>query len=257
MSGSYLLKFDSSVTTQTSHDFTVNYNNFILDREADYEIALVKANIWYSYYNIAEAHGNNKFRYHNGTVWRNQVIIPDGVYSVDQINDIIQGNMYAHGDYTSGSPDSYDINLYPNYSTLKLDIVLTNNYQLDLQDSQSTLNALLGFSSSIPASNGLEITVTGDRTVDITRGVNSLSIHCSLVQGSYENEVASDVIYSFSPDKSPGELLNIDVNQRIYLPIRDKGQITSIRFRLTDQKDRPVDLNNEDCVYLCELRKIK
>jgi hypothetical protein len=255
---SYLLKLDSSVTTQDSHDFTINFSNFLLDREKEYEIALVKANIWYSYYNIAEAHANNKFRYHNGTSWRNQYIIPDGVYSIDQINDIIQGNMYLHGDYTAGSPNLYDINLYPNYSTLKLDIVLTNNYQLDLQDSQSTLNSLLGFPSSIPASiGGLEMNVTGTSTVDITRGVNSLSIHCSLVQGSYENEIASDVIYSFSPDKSPGELLNIEVGQRIYLPINQIGQINNIRMRLTDQQDREVDLNSEDTVYLLHLRQAK
>ena len=147
--------------------------------------------------------------------------------------------------------EKYYITLIPNYSTLKLDIEITNNnYYIDF--NQGDLNELLGFDKIIITQNE-----SGNNTVDITRGVNSISIHCSIIEGSYENSVAGNVIYSFSPNLSPGSLLNIEPTNRIYLPLNVSSNIYNINMRLTDQQNRPINLNGENVVYLLHLREQK
>jgi hypothetical protein len=69
----------------------------------------------------------------------------------------------------------------------KLRIEITNNYKLDL--SIGDLHSLLGFNTVI-----LTTTTTGPNIVDITRGVDSWSVHCSLAGGSYDNDIASDIL---------------------------------------------------------------
>ena len=88
---------------------------------------------------------------------------------------------------------------------------------------------------------------------DITRGVDRVLIHCSIVGGSYENSFESDVIYSFVPNVSPGSILDIQPFHPIYLPLKD-NVIRKIRVRITDQNDRLIDLNGQHVDYLLNIR---
>lgn len=245
MGSSYLLKYDSSsITGSNPSDFRVHYNHFPLDRNSNYEIALVSANIWYSWFNISAANGNNTFRYHNGILWSAVQTITDGMYSISHINDFIQGRITSLGD----TPES--ITIVGNFTTLKCDISISNNYQLDL--SISTLHNILGFDSQILTTG----VVSSANTVDITNGITSLSIHCSIAGGSYENSQSSDVIYSFSPNVSPGSLIQLHPNQLLYLPIIPKDSIQDIRFRLTEQSGKAIDLNGEHVNFILHLKKV-
>jgi hypothetical protein len=60
-------------------------------------------------------------------------------------------------------------------------------------------------------------------------------IHCSLVENSYLNNVKSDVIYSFVPETPPCSLITINHNPPIYLPVREKKFIQTIKMQMTDQ----------------------
>jgi hypothetical protein len=208
-----------------------------------YEVALIKATIWYSWFNIASYYNNNSFKYFNGTTWKD-VEIPDGNYSLDELNKFIQRTLINNVD----EPDH--ISFIPNYSTLKLIITLKPNVQINLRFG--TLHEILGFDKTIVTQSS-----EGSKTVDITRGVNSILIHSSLISSSYNNGVASDILYSFLPDKPPGNLLDISPNTPIYLPINEVSQIESIRMRITDQQNRLVRLNGEHATYLLHLRCAK
>jgi hypothetical protein len=248
---SYLLKFDSSsLPNSNPSDFTIHYNHFPLNRDSDYSLAVVSANIWYSWFNVSSANGNNTFRYNNGTAWSQTQTIPDGMYSISHINQYVQGRITALGD------TSANISILANYTTLKCDITCHNNYELDLQASQSTLHNILGFDSQVLSSTGgLEILFSSENTVDITNGITSLSLHCSIVGGSYENSQSSDVIYSFSPNVSPGSLIQLHPNQLLYLPVVPKDSIQDVRFRLTDQSGKSIDLNGEHVNFILHMKK--
>ena len=244
---SYLLKIDSHGQTNT-HDFSIGYTNFEIEDEP-HEIALVKASMWYSWYNIKASYMNHIIAYHNGTSWKADIVIPDGVYDIDQLEEHIHGVMTSNGD-TPGN-----ITLVPDLTTLKLKIKVNNSYQLDL--SKSLIHNVLGFTAQIITSGGLEVVATGANRVDITNGVNELMLHCSLVDGSFDNGVSSDIIYSKAPDVAPGQLITVDVQQRIYLPLNSQRTITKIRAHITDQRSRVIDLNGEQVSYLFHVRKVK
>jgi len=248
---SILLKLDSSkISNQKSHNFTIHYSPPIqLDEKKNYEISLLKAWIWYSWYNISEAKLNNVIGYSpdGGTTFKN-ITLPNGNYDIFGINAYLQSQMKINGDYDEPNED-YFVDFIPNYNTGKLRIELSNNYQIDL--TQSKIYNLLGFNKQIVAT-----TIEGSRNVDITSGISSLSIHCSLVNNSYNNDVKGDTIQSFSPDKPVSSQLYIEDNNPVYINLEHR-RIAEINMYLTDQNNELVDLNGEITNYLLHIKEIK
>jgi len=249
-----LLKLDSSTTKQNSQNFTIQYPGGLTlntdpNRTKTYEVALITANLWYSWHNIDADFSNNTLRYYNGSTWKN-VTIPDGIYDISAINDYLHQEMKANGDSTTNAAgeDIFDIEIVPNFNTLRCKVEISNSYQLDL--SVSSLNSLLGFASKI-----VTATEEGTNGVDITRGVNSLVIHCSIVTGSYENSTGSDVLYTFVPRSSPGSNIEVSPNYPIYLPLSESRQIMSINMRITDQQGRLINFNGENVTYVIHIRE--
>jgi len=245
---------DSSTTNQPGEDFEISFSNFQLQPSKEYEIALVKASIWYSYFNVSSEYGNNTLRYSaDGGSTFNNVVLDNGIYGITDINRELNEKMKANGDYSVvNGVDTFNITISPNFQTLKVRITVSNNYQLDL--TTSSLRELLGFSSTI-----VTTTQEGTELADITRGVNSLVLKLNLVDGnsSFSNGASSDIIYSFVPNVSPGSINAIDVQYPLYVKINTSNYIERIRFTLVDNQDRIVRLNGEPVFLLFDLREKK
>lgn len=243
---SFLLNLDSSFSPtgqdiSRTDDFEIKFND-ALNMPGNWTVALIKCNLWYSWYNISVEKGNNTFRYYNGSIYQPDITITNGQYTIYQLNDFLHSILKANNDYTlNGSTEIYDINILPNYATGKVKIEITNNYRLDLQ--LSDLYLLLGFEQ-------IEVTFTqeGANLANLNDNINSLLIHCDVVDStsSYNNNVASDILYSFVPDSIPGTNINIEPNTNIYLPVRLIGnKLKRIRLYLLDNLNRRVNLNGE------------
>ena len=102
------------------------------------------------------------------------------------------------------------------------------------------------------ASNGIH---NSQNPVNIT-DINSLQIHCSLIDGSYINGASSDLLYTLGPNVPPGYLIQVEPKQNIYVPIKNLSQIDSIRFSIKDQDNNFVNMNNERVTYYVYLREI-
>ena len=242
------LFLSSEAASGSSSNFTVYYNPPIeLDAAKTYELALISANIWRSWHNITPK--NNKFRYSpsgDGSAWVDLTIRP-GAYNITDINAVLKRLIKSKGH----DPDS--ISLTPDYSTQRSIITLANNYKVDLRDERSSnnLRSLLGFNSKLLSGNGDH---DGDALVDIT-SINSVIIRCSLVNGSYINGSQTDIIHSFSPDKPPGFLLDIQPRYPIYLPIDSRSDISRLTIKVTDQTGREIDLHGERTTLYISLRE--
>lgn len=260
---SLLLKLDSSTALSVisgedqTDDFTIEFPSPINLAGSPYEMALIKLNLWYSWYNISSVKGNNILRYHNGALFRPNIIIPDGQYTLDQLNDLLHDEMKANGDFTVSAfgVDEYDIEITPNFATLRTNILITGvpSYQLDL--TVSTLNLLLGWTSIIvtDANDG-----DGQNVANINDDINSIIAHCDVIagNGSYSNSVKSDVLHSFVPNSIPGTNIDVDPQHKIYLPLNVReNQVSSIRVRITDNLDRRLDFNNEPVTWLLHIRR--
>ena len=157
---SIFLKIDSSsAPASRSDDFTVYYGNGIR-LDGDWEIALISGYLWYSYYNISSDFGNNIIRYRIGAVVQTDIILPNGVYSITDINDYMQTVMQSRAHYNAPS-DLYYINIVPNYQTLRVDVTVSNTFALDL--TAGTLYALLGQTSQL-----VSVNTVGSTNADIT-----------------------------------------------------------------------------------------
>ena len=116
-----------------------------LDREKEYEIALVNLQTYYSFPNIDET--NNVFIYFpdNGNLWV-KIKIPEGSYEIDDINNTIQHEMEKRGHHGPINEDYY-INISANSNTLKSVLILEEDYQIDF-NHQNSLAKVLGFTGA-------------------------------------------------------------------------------------------------------------
>ncbi len=251
---SIFLSLDSSSQNlDSSDDFTIGFDRGINVSDGQYELALIKANLWYSWANISTALGNNTLRYYStyGTPgWRPLITFPDGQYTITDINTFIQNQMIINNDYiiVSGVRE-FPIIIAPNYSTLRVDITVLPTFQLDL--TTSNLCVLLGWLNQIVTASG-----SGENLANINNSINSLVIHCSLIASSYKNGITGDYLMTFVPTTPPGSNIDIEVKNMIYLPIYEPAQITKIRMYITDQLGRRIDFRGEPVTYLLHIRRI-
>jgi len=228
---------------ERSDDFTVKFDPpIVLDGEKEYEVALVSASLWNSWYNITNQ--NNKFRYSSdgGRTFKT-ITLYEGAYNIDDINREIQRKVALNGDKGG------KIIIEMHQPTLGVKLSLGAHYQVDFTVPNGFRNTL-GFNSRIVTS-----TSVSDRPVDITE-VTNLLFHCSLVYSTYVNDTVSDVIYTFTPNKPPGYLLDVTPPVQLYQPMAQRQIINQIRMRVTDQNENPIDLRGETVTYHLYIRVV-
>ena len=117
-----------------------------LHKKKDYEIALINLETYYSFPNIDRS--NNIFSYSPGanTTWFD-IIIPECSYHVEDINEFIQREMRTNNQYDQTS-DKVDIEISANTNTLKFEMIINNNCEVDFRRYNS-INSLLGFHSKL------------------------------------------------------------------------------------------------------------
>jgi len=237
-----------------------------LDKDFQNEIGLISAQVCYGWPNISEALKNNRIAYRISAVaaW-NIITIPDGTYNIALLNLFLQGVMRTAGHYSSGpdtsevatSDDLYYISIGANTATGRVKISISNNYQLNLAPTVSsvvyTLNQLLGFSVGLMSTNGDRF---GDTVPDVNRGVNQVHIHCSLATGSVVDGKMSDIVYGFAVNAQPYGIMNITPTNTVYLPM-STSKISSISIQITDQDGNILTTGNERTTVLLNIQKAR
>ena len=117
-----------------------------LDKKKDYEIALINLETYYSFPNIDRS--NNCFSYSPGanSPWF-EITIPEGSYHVEDINHFIQREKRKNDHYDKVN-DKNNVEISANTNTLKSEMFLKNNYEVDFRKDKS-VKGLLGFHSNL------------------------------------------------------------------------------------------------------------
>ena len=188
----------SIIVGSETTDFTTDFHPPIeLDSSSTYDMALIRLETYYSFPNIDDS--NNMFRYspNKGANWFN-IVLPEGSYEINKINEAIKDAMKANDHYDKSNNNSF-IEISPNRATLKAKIEISHeDYEVDFSVNNS-LSQVLGFSKKIYKKGRHE----GERPVNIL-SINSILVHCDVIGGSYVNGSQETVIYSFFPDVEPG-----------------------------------------------------
>ena len=159
-------------------------------------MALINLKTYYSFPNIDNS--NNCFTYTaraNGL--SHNIIIPEGCYHVEDINEFIQREMRKNGHHDKAN-DKDNIEISANTNALTSEMFLRNNYEVNFRQYNSIIS-LLGFHSKLCTSEFHE----SEDMVNILT-INSILVNIYIISGSYVNGSTQPTIYSFFPNVSPG-----------------------------------------------------
>ena len=99
-------------------------------------IALSNLSIYYTWNNIKSSYNNNKFKI-SASTWNEEFELPDGSYSVSDVQDYFEYIMIKHGEYIDKSSVLIYVNKIENRITFKI----KNGYSLELL-TKETMNYL-------------------------------------------------------------------------------------------------------------------
>ena len=218
-----------------------------LDKKKDYEIALINLESYYSFPNIDRS--NNCLTYSPGAnAPCVDIIIPEGSYHVEDINEFIQREMRKNDHYDKVNVKN-NVEISANTNTFKFEMFLKNNYEVDFREDKS-VNSLLGFHSNLYTSGFHE----SENMVNILT-INSILVNIDIISGSYVNGSTQPTIYSLFPDFSPGYKIIENHYNLLYLPITS-DTIHSISIWLTDQNGNELNLREENLSMRFHLREV-
>ena len=188
-------------------------------------IALSNLSIYYTWKNVKSSYNNNKFKI-SASTWNEEFKLPDGSYSVSDIQDYFEYILKKHGE----DIDKPSVQIYVNKIENRVTFKIKNGYSLELL-SEETMK-LLG---------STENKITKDKNgenvphLEITEVVLA---HCNIVNNDYNQD--SRVLYTFVPNKPFGSLLEISPTNHIFLKTFN-SEYNESEVWFTDQNSNPLE----------------
>ncbi|KAJ3648749.1 hypothetical protein Zmor_020527 [Zophobas morio] len=220
------------------NDFEISYSENPINLSGlKGEIALKTASLWYSWDNITEEYKNNEIKYRSSLKGLVQRMSKDPrEHKQNEIRKDRQSRSRAVGED--------GVRVEQDWKILKL----PNDCEIDF--SHGKIHELLGFDKKIYKQGINYATKIGN----ITKDIDQILIHCSLISSSYQNNLKSDVIYAFTPNISPRSLINIEPTHPKYLPINRTDYIFHIRISVTNQLNQLINFNGECLNFVLDIQ---
>ena len=155
-------------------------------------IALSNLSIYYTWNDIKSSYNNNKFKI-SARTWNEEFTLPDGSYSISDIQDYFEYILKNHGENTDiikkhgENTDKPSIQMYGNKIENRITFKIKNGYSLELLTNETV--KLIG---------STERKITKDKNgqsvphLEITEVV---LVHCNIVNKDYQQD--SQVLYTF------------------------------------------------------------
>ena len=195
-------------------------------------IALVNLSIYYTWKKIKSEYKNNKFKI-SASTWRETFDLPDGSYTIDDIQDYFEFIIKNYETLT----DNPSIKIYSNKIKNRIDFKINTGYKLELLTPETM--KLLGSTNEVFDED------KNSENVPKLESVEVVLVHCNLVKNEYQH--ASKVLFSFVPNKQFGQLLNISPNVFTMMNTVNT-ELSSVEIWFTDQSSKALEI--EDNVNL-------
>ena len=179
----------------TDLDWILQIN--VTSKTKNKNMALVNLSIYYKKFfwkNIKSEYSKKKFKI-SAPNWNDTFNLPDGSYSIVDIQDYFEFIIKKHETLTENSP----VQIYPNKIKNRIVFKIKTGYKLELLTPKTM--KLLGSTKK---------DVDKDKDEEIVPKLESAEIvlvHCNLVKNDYQH--TSKVLFSFVPNKQFGQLINI------------------------------------------------
>jgi hypothetical protein len=254
------LILNSANVTNQPNVFQYNFLNGAFIVPDGSELCISGITIPYSWYNIQQQFYNNaRFQY----TWTEaaltttyDVLLPNGYYSVNTLNDYLQGQLINQGLYLvdANGDNVYYLSLVYNVSTYSVQLLsfavpillpagYTNPAALVLPTVASTpqfiilstnnFGSIIGFTAGSypPAIQATNYSILSN-TLPNGSPVNSIIVRCNLVSNNVVSP--SDILDSFPINGTFGSNLNVTPNFEKWIKIKS-GRYTNFTITFQDQ----------------------
>ena len=136
-------------------------------------MALANLSIYYTWKNVKSTYNNNKFKI-SAPTWNETFDLPDGSYSISEIQDYIEYIIKKHKTIGKNAP----ILIYTNTINNRIVFKIKSGYKLELL-SKETMKLLGSTSSIIHGGKNSE-------NVPRLENVEVVLVHCNFVHNSYQ-----------------------------------------------------------------------
>ena len=157
-------------------------------------MALANLSLYYTWKNVKSEYSNNKFKI-SAPTWNDTFDLPDGSYSVSDIQDYFEYIIKKHETITDNPP----VQIYVNKIKNRIVFIIKTGYKLELL-SEETMQ-LLGSSKKVIDKNEDGEIVPRLETVEV------VLVYCNLVNNNYQQ--VSQVLFTFVPNRKFGHLITI------------------------------------------------
>ena len=195
------MNLENSKTSEL-HVLILKLTNKLDLRRSENIISLSNLSIYYTWKNIKISHNNNKCKI-SSPKWNDKFELPDGSYSVSNIQDYFEYILKKHGE----DIDKPSVQIYVNKIENRVTFKIKNGYSLELLTPETM--KLLG---------STENKITKDKNgenVPHLEIAEVVLVHCNIVNNDHQQD--SRVLYTFVPNKPFGILLEISPRNHIFL----------------------------------------
>ena len=203
-------------------------------RRGQKTVALSNLSIYYTWKNIKSSYNNNKFKI-SAPTWSEEFALPDGSYSVSDIQDYFEYILKKH----SESVDNPSIRMYMNRIKNRITFKTKNRFYLKLLTPE-TMNLLGSTNSKITKDKNGE-------NIPHLEIAEVVLVHCNFVNNDYQEN--SRILYTFVPNKTFGSLLEISPPNHVFLKTF-KSEFQEIKIWFTDQTSKPLEVEDKINVTL-------
>ena len=220
----------NSKNSQTSkpHVLILKFTDKLDLRRGENSIALSNLSTNYTQKNIKSSYKKNKFKI-PASIWNDKFELPDGSYSVSNIQDYFQYIIKKHGE----NIDKPSVQIYANKIENRVLFRIKNGYSLDLSTPE-TMKLLVSIENKITKyKNGGNISHLENTEVVL--------IHCNIFNNDYQQD--SRALCTFVPNKPFGSLLEISPNNHIFLKTFN-SEFQNIEVRFTNQNSQPLEIED-------------
>ena len=180
--------------TPEYHVLTLKLTDKLDPRRGQKAVALSNFSIYYTCRNIKSSYNNNKFKI-SAPTWSEEFELPDGSYSVSDIQDYFEYILKKH----SENADNPSIIIYVNKIENRITFKIKNGYYIELLTPE-TMKLLPSAANKITKDKNSE-------NVPHLEVVELVLVHCNLVNNNYQQH--SRIVCTFVPNKTFGSLLEI------------------------------------------------
>ena len=220
--------------TTEPHRLKLNLTDKLKLKNPNKVMVLANLSIYYTSKNIKSEYKNNKFKIIAPT-WNDTFDLPDGSYSIENIQDYFEFIIKKHETLTENLPSQ----IYPNKIKNRTVFKIKTGYKLELLTPETI--KLLGSTKKDADSD------ENNENVPKLEPVKVVLVHCNLVKNDYQH--LSKVLFSFIPNKQFGQLINISLTVTMMNTVNTEFSFIEVWF--TNQASKALQI--EDNVNLTQI----